>query len=113
MLTAYAESDFKVKAKQLMKDGVHFTEGVFQQSDRYWHNNRLDVRSATNAFLDNFLGQIHIADTIADIWFTQQWDAPSPRISMEKFKAAPETLNYVYRLEGTHGFKPISMILRE
>jgi len=116
VLTAYAESDFKqdARSKNPTSSG-HYSEGVFQQTLPWWKNDHFDVAASTNAFLDEFVwkwGQHenptedHMA-VLMNCWNVQQWNRePS-------FNTSLETLNYLHRLEGSHGYKPVSTIIRE
>lgn len=96
-LTAYSESRFFNGRSQMMKDGKHFTRGMFQQSDRWWPN-PLDIPTATRSFLQAFrdgkVDQLNLSN-VAKLWVVQQWAAPDPRIDLVGFIKSPETQNYV------------------
>lgn len=94
VLTAYAESDFKVDAVQ------GETIGIFQQNPRWWKGDLLNVTHATNLFVDDFTSKQsqHTGRIVSDCWLTQQWNAPNPLIDYAGFIAAKETMNYTRRL---------------
>lgn len=98
-LTAYSESDYYNDRKQKMQDGIHYTSGMFQQSDRWWPN-PTDIPTATESFLNDFRKKaaLHGDNTVASIWLTQMWNAPNPNLDLYGFMVAPETQNYLSRI---------------
>ena len=117
VLTAYAESDFKwdARSKNPVNASGYYSEGVFQQTLPWWKNNHFSVTESCNAFLDNFKWTWGYHDKPLDdhyailmnCWLVQRWnDKPA-------FNVSPETLNYQYRIEGSHGYKPVSQIIAE
>ena len=105
VLTAYAESDFEwdARSENPVSASGHFSEGVFQQTLPWWKNDHFDVAAATNAFLDQFYDKYH--NITLDCWNVQQWKATP--LDMNKFWAAPETINYTRRISD------VSRIIRE
>lgn len=104
VLTAFAESDFNPFAVQ------NNSIGVYQQTLPFWTNDRLDVREACKAFLKDFREQtsehfqrpgdpINYLNAVPDCWFTQQWLAPNPHQDIQGFRAQPETVNYLQRVD--------------
>jgi hypothetical protein len=104
VLTAYAESDFKwdARSRNPTSSGC-YSEGVFQQTLPWWKNDHFDVAASCNAFLDNFHDRYH--NITLDCWNVQRWNATL--LDMNKFWAAPETVNYVRRISD------VSTIIRE
>lgn len=102
VLAGYAESDYRVGARQLMLDGVHYTQGVFQQSDRstdgvrWWPGDLSDIGHTADLFLDAFRGAT--GDPVRDCWAVQHWAAPDPAADPTGFAASAETINYTDRL---------------
>lgn len=100
VLTAYAESDFRSGATQVMQDGVSVTTGVFQQSSKWWPSATKGTAAQCEAFLADFTSKTrrHTGRPVEDCWYTQMWAAPDPRLDPAGFAASPETQNYVRRL---------------
>ena len=94
---SYSESDRFNDRSQLMQDGVHYTRGLFQQSDQWWPN-PLDITIATQSFVMAMRGRPQSNDPTIEAWNVQHWLAPNPANDLAGFFAAPETANYTRRL---------------
>lgn len=93
-LTAYAEARFFNDRKQLMQDGIHWTLGMFQQSNQ-WYTNPTDIATATREFLTALRKVPRRNSAIETVYQVQQWGvAAKPDKNSSLFWSSPETQNY-------------------